>query len=266
MSTTLRTIAAATGLQKLNSICKYPSILTYHELGDKGRLRETRNVSFAPDTQVVVTEKLDGTNTRIVLFPGGDYLIGSREELLFARGDLLFNPALGSVEAVRTVAERITEACRDDSRVLAIYGEYYGGKVTASSKEYNNGNPALMGFRVFDAWNFSVDSLLQFAQQSTPEQIAAWREGPKQQWLTESALASLCKSIEVETTPRIAAPSPPESVADTYAWLKSTITRTLAPLHESTRGTPEGVVVRTPDRKLIAKIRYEDYQRTTSAR
>jgi len=33
-------------LGKLNSIAKYPSILTYHTLGDKGMLQETVQIPF----------------------------------------------------------------------------------------------------------------------------------------------------------------------------------------------------------------------------
>ncbi len=28
-------------IQKINSITKYPSILTYHEIGERGRLKES---------------------------------------------------------------------------------------------------------------------------------------------------------------------------------------------------------------------------------
>ncbi len=68
-------------LNKLNSMTKYPSIPTYHALGDKGALLE-QTVSF--DGEIILTEKIDGTNSRIVLLPDGNFVLGSREELLFA--------------------------------------------------------------------------------------------------------------------------------------------------------------------------------------
>lgn len=251
------------GLSKLNSLTKYPSIATYHALGEKGRLREERNRSFSPDARVVITEKLDGTNTRIVLLPStGEYLIGSREEWLHARGDLVFNPALGIVEAVRPVAERMAQALRGRDGLLALYGEVYGGKVTAASKEYTAGNAWLMGFRVFDAWSSAIEPLVDRCERSSPEQLAAWREESAQPWLDEELLAAITEEIQVERTPRIDAPAPPESVADVWKWLQSTMPRSLAPLSETATGRPEGVVVRTHDRAVIAKIRYEDYQRT----
>jgi hypothetical protein len=118
-------------LRKLNSATKYPSILTYHALGDRGRLREEIQVSFDDDA-VLCTEKLDGTNTRITLFPGGDFIIGSREELLHARGDLIHNPALGIVDAARGVALRLSELSVAGGDLMIVFGEVYGGKTTAS--------------------------------------------------------------------------------------------------------------------------------------
>src|SRR6188768_1972097 len=75
-------------LAALNTATKYPSIPTYHKFGEKGRLTEELNVIFKG--AVIGTEKIDGTNTRIILPPGNDYIIGSREELLFSGGDLLY--------------------------------------------------------------------------------------------------------------------------------------------------------------------------------
>ncbi len=258
----LRALVDRLQLSKLNSLTKYPSIATYHALGEKGRLREERNRSFSPDARVVITEKLDGTNTRIVMLPStGEYLIGSREEWLHARGDLVFNPALGIVDAVRSTAERMVEALRGRDGLLALYGEVYGGKVTAASKEYTAGDASLMGFRVFDAWASPIDALVDRCERSTPEQLAAWREESAQPWLDEAQLARIAEEIQLERTPRIDAPAPPESVADVWRWLQSTMPRSLAPLSHNAAGRPEGVVVRTHDRSVIAKIRYEDVQR-----
>jgi len=57
------------------------------------------------DDYVLVTEKVDGCNGRIIILPDG-YLIGSREELLHASGDLIFNSDCGIVETLRPVADK----------------------------------------------------------------------------------------------------------------------------------------------------------------
>jgi hypothetical protein len=72
---------SADELRKLNSATQYPSILTYHVLGQRGRLTEARTADFRDEarTDVIVTEKIDGTNARIILPPrgAGSALVGS---------------------------------------------------------------------------------------------------------------------------------------------------------------------------------------------
>jgi hypothetical protein len=214
-----------TDLRKLNSATKYPSIPTFHVLGDRGRLREEVQVSFG-DAGVVVTEKLDGTNTRIIVLDDRSYLIGSREELLHARGDIVFNPAQGIVAAVRVIADRVADTLAGSCRVVTFYGEVYGGK-TSGSKAYGTG----VGFRLFDVVSTST------------------RE--------HAALAG------IDVTPRLEAKSPPTALRETHAWLQAALPgETFAPLDGDRKGRPEGVVVRTRDRGAIAKLRFEDYERT----
>jgi hypothetical protein len=73
---------------------KYPSIPTYHTLGEKGTLLE-ETVSF--EGEVILTEKVDGTNARIILLPDGSFILGSREELLYASLD---EGAMGRAEGI----------------------------------------------------------------------------------------------------------------------------------------------------------------------
>src|SRR4051794_37648825 len=94
-------------LAKLNSLTKYPSIPTYHAMGEKGRLSESVLVRFEGDC--IATEKIDGTNARLICTPEG-VVAGSREDLLWATGDLIHNPAMGIVAAVREQARSFAGA------------------------------------------------------------------------------------------------------------------------------------------------------------
>lgn len=59
---------------------------------------------------------------------------------------------------------------------------------------------------------------------------------------------------------------PPGSIAETYDWLRAAIgARSHAVLDDGASGKPEGVVVRD-GRRAIAKIRFEDYERTLGTR
>ena len=106
-------------LGKLNSMTKYPSILTYHNLGDKGILQETVQIPF--EGRVIGTEKVDGTNTRMIFCPDQSVVVGSREDLLWERRDLIGNPAMGIVEAVKETVQRLVRRSlpsRPDRRLL----------------------------------------------------------------------------------------------------------------------------------------------------
>ena len=90
-------------LKFLNILTKYPSIPTYHVRGDKGRLTEEVGVDFSSEEKLNISEKIDGTNGRIIVSSYArdltlDYLIGSREEILYAKGDYVITNTLDIVK------------------------------------------------------------------------------------------------------------------------------------------------------------------------
>jgi hypothetical protein len=115
---------------------------------------------------------VDGTNARMILLPDGTYLLGSREELLYAEGDLIGNPSQGIVAALKPVVSRLTPVS-DEIRVF--YVELYGGKVGAAAKQYTS-DSGRYGWRLFD-----VLSMPDYAEclDWPAERIAAWRPGSR---------------------------------------------------------------------------------------
>ncbi|MFR9777165.1 RNA ligase family protein [Micromonospora sp. MS34] len=248
-------------LRAVNSLTKYPSIPTYHALDSRdGGLGE----EVVPFTgAVTLTEKVDGTNSRIILTPDGEYLIGSREELLYARGDLIGNPALGIVDALRELAERLRAEAADADRVTVFYLEVYGGRVTAASKHYTASRQ--VGHRLFDVAELDrwADLLALPAQR-----IAAWRDGGGQRWLDEAVLVDRAARHGLATVPRLAtvdATELPRDLHKTYAFLADLLPQTRVAL-DGPAGRSEGLVLRTADRSVIAKARFQDYERTRRRR
>jgi hypothetical protein len=248
-------------LRALNSLTKYPSIPTYHLLDPRnGGLQDETVVFSGP---VVGTEKVDGTNARMILTPGGDWLLGSREELLHARGDLIGNPAQGIVAALKPVVEALAPVTGDEVRV--IYVELYGGKIGAAAKQYTT-DPARCGWRCFD-----VLVLPDVTEQlSWPaERIAGWREGGGQPFLAEDELAAAARDAGLELTPRlftVDAGELPTELEKTSAWLAEQLPKTRVPLDAEAPGAAEGIVLRSLDRGVIAKARFQDYARTLKRR
>jgi len=273
----------AMNLDKLNSLTKYPSIPTYHELGDRGRVKPDAppQVSFEGET-VVVTEKVDGTNGRIVFLPGGvrtpgDWFIGAREEFLTAKGDRVPNTQLGIVEVLRPLAARIVDTVGVD-RVLrvpvlpgfsrkdyatVVFAEVYGISGAGSSwKQYTTTGRG--SCHIFDiAWcplaKLDLDR----------DAIASWRDHGGQEFLDEEGLATFATATgledhlivgDVELTPRRALlASLPTTPNDVRTWLAQ-YSKSACVLEPDAPGRSEGVVVRTISRSKIAKIRFENYQ------
>lgn len=54
----------------------------------------------------------------------------------------------------------------------------------------------------------------------------------------------------------------PKSIEDMYQFLQTVAKGTQAGIDPDTQGRPEGIVLRTADRSIIAKARYRSYERT----
>jgi hypothetical protein len=253
----------ATMLGRLNSATKYPSIPTYHALDPKrrGRLTDALGVEFPEGGNVEAYEKIDGTNCRLIFPPDGDYpLIGSRTELLTFLSDVIHNPSQGIVSAVRDTTARLHETgdlADEFGAWTVIYGEVYGGKVGAHAEDYT-GDGVTTGFRVFDIACVPADVL-----DRDREDIAAWRDNGGQAFWDSFDRREAAMELKLETVPLVGIfGSLPTSPEDTWRWLRAVSTTSKAALDDNARKASEGVVVRTPDRTRIAKIRHEDYRRT----
>ncbi|MEY9840693.1 RNA ligase family protein [Streptacidiphilus sp. EB103A] len=244
---------------RLNSATKYPSIRTHHALGERGALLEepTRFTG-----QVIATEKVDGAGGRIVLLPGGDYAIGSREDLLHARGDRIINPTLGIVEALLPLAERLAELRTVHSGATTYFLEVYGDRIGKAANQYQSGGG--VGHRLFDVAH-TPDEILGL----DPAAISTWRENGGQNWADEDILQDLAAHHAIPLTPRLAtlaAQDLPESIEDMHTWLARTLPATLVALDDGARGGPEGIVLRDSTRSVISKARFQNYRRTLELR
>jgi hypothetical protein len=243
-------------LRRLNSLTKYPSIPTYHVLDHKGKLHEELIVSFKHAKIVEVTEKVDGANGRVIVLPSGDWVIGSREDLLTARGDRVINDAHRIVSTLEVIAPKLPIG--DSDTALSYYLEVYGGNVGSNARNYTTSRD-LTGYRLFDV---GVTRDLSHKLTWDAEYVAGWRDRGEQTF-AESGLLDVVQHIvpRVPTT-TIRGEDLPTTLEDTDMWLRAQAPRSLVTLDETGRGRAEGVVVRTPDRNRIAKLRFTNYHRT----
>jgi len=255
---------------QLNSATKYPSIPTYHVIGERGRLTEERNVSFGELPDLEYTEKIDGANTRIIFY-NRDWVIGSREEFLYARNDRIRNPAQQIVETILDSPTGFKQwnclfgffgGYPDETRdeIVVVYGESHGGKIQKAGKGYGD-----LQFRIFDAQTIPI---WRITKPSTAE-IASWRDNEFHNWMSKNDILKLVNgglgnsrdiyegNIERFFVPVLdASPVPETTVRDTYEWLQQFRNSQISDCRA------EGVVIRSKDHKLAAKVRFEDYTRT----
>jgi hypothetical protein len=99
-------------------------------------------------------------------------------------------------------------------------------------------------------------------------QIARWRDHGGQQYVGAARLPELAKDAGFEPVPPLFdldAEQLPTNLEDTQRFLLG-FECSRCTLDDGADGVPEGVVVRSLDRKCIAKIRREDYERTLKRR
>lgn len=251
------------GVDKLNTLTKYPSILTLHALGEKGKLTHQLTTDIEGEI-LYATEKIDGTNVRIILY-GNEWIVGSREFLLSHSDDLFYDPAQGIVPALKELGlfNNLIKYCSEYERFKVIYGELYGGKVSANSKWYGKEK---YGFRVFDAFSLSRLSLSTILG-SEREEISRWREsntdkGIKygQPFFTHQQIVEEFPYLEL--VPQVEFNPGNFSRREILDALTAAIPVTNVKLTNTGTGNAEGLVLRTADRSKIVKVRFEDYNRT----
>lgn len=257
-----------TALRKLNSLTKYPSIPTFHTLGNKGVLMD-KHLSLPDGKPLLFTEKVDGTNARIIVIPGllkPTIFVGSRENLLWAYGDLTYNSDQFIVKVLRDKVEDMMNMYKyhplSTDYIVTFYFEVFGCDIGGQAKNYTrSGN---RDFRLFDISTISTKLAFDMLTTSNLEVISSWRDKGGQTFLDESELQYASDYYNIHLTPRLSCPgvSIPRKVSEILPFLHDLLPTTNVLLSETGIGKPEGIVARTEDRSFICKIRYEDYLRT----
>ncbi|WP_335986723.1 RNA ligase family protein [Glycomyces sp. MUSA5-2] len=243
----------------LDTATAYPSIPTYHVIGERGMLGDATNVTFQPGEDILLTEKVDGANCRMIILPDNDYVIGNRKQLLYARGDRLANQSednLAMVAALRPAAERLAEVWQGDT-VLVVYAEVFGAGIGRAWTQYT-ADKTKAGARWFDARTIPPTVLTW-----SLDRIAGWRERGHEGFAPVST--EIADSIGLKKVPPIATcdgDDIPTGRDETEQWMADLIPASCAGIDESGTGAPEGLVARTNDRSKIVKFRFAEYAKT----
>lgn len=123
---------------------KYPKIETLFKRDEKFKVTdEIRLPEFENIKKWLITEKIDGTNIRIIYTPDNKLLIRGRTDKASIPTFLLEElQNIFTIEKVRATLDNPIE------QGLCLYGEGYGAKIQKGGGNYNKGN----SFRLFDVW------------------------------------------------------------------------------------------------------------------
>lgn len=268
---TMKTIIDVLGADKLDSLTKYPSIETFHIM-DRGILREneTNLTEEFGDRTLLVQEKIDGTNMRIIVSHDG-YIIGSRNQLLSYRDDLIWSD-LNAI-MTKSFAEMIFVSLKDTEilkkHLLVFYGELYGGNIGKASRQYTK-NKDLFCFRLFDVAKFDTQKVIEELFQTPVSSIKGLKR-KYQNWIDITSHQKFDGFLEplnemnVKKVPAVGVyklSKLDEDIETVYKTHLSVFSKSQAKEEEGAKGKSEGIIVRDEKRNFIRKLRFEDYQKT----
>ena len=216
-----------------------------------------------------MTEKIDGSNIRFIIY-NGDYLIGSRKEWIYAKGDRLISNE--QVMYLKNYVEEVLKSYTFKKNILyCIYGEVHGTGIqswrnyTLSSQSY--------GFRIFDIWSMEkkdIENLL--ISMKSKDEVSNWRENNNQPWWNMNEMTTFiincCGLVEYAPFKLLCSiKSIPTDIEETYEFMRR-FQHTDVNLDGTGKqnAKAEGIVIRTYDRSYIAKLRFEDYEKTFKKR
>ncbi len=253
--------------EKVNSMTKYPSIPPLF-----GRDPDSKNAAeFPPEGQeLIVREKIDGCNVRLVIFPGAfeklyfgeegitditQWVVGTRIEFIHSNTSAFTRASEYKILQALPSPRHLLLHYADRLDFTVFYFEVFGGNIS-HSHNYTSKNVGAVGIRLLDV--LIVTKWLRLLREHTAEEIAAWRGQGRQEFVSEEKLEWFSKEIEIPLCPRIEGLELHRSAEKTRESLFETVKKTACRLDEDGfDGQPEGVVLRTRDRSWMAKLKHQ---------
>jgi hypothetical protein len=225
---------------------KYPKIETLFER-DKETFKVTDKIRL-PEFEMInnwlITEKIDGTNVRVVYSPS-DYdkkLEMYKEERVIFKGrtDNAQMPTflLEKLQDIFTVGKfkKVIGEGQEPEQGICLYGEGYGAKIQKGGGDYNPGN----SFRLFDVW------------------IDGW-------WLEWDKVCEIAEMMGIKTVPSYISNA---RIEDAVSFLKETKVSSKVAFQDNNKQDKqiEGIVARAYPTVLFRKgipikwkLKYSDY-------
>jgi len=209
---------------------KYPKIETLFRRDKNFKVtNEIRLPEFENIKNWLLTEKIDGTNIRIIYTPEDKLLIRGRTDRASIPTFLLEElQKMFTVEKIKAVLNNPIK------KGLCLYGEGYGAKIQKGGGNYNKGN----SFRLFDIW---IDG----------------------RWLEWDKIEEIAEQLQISTVPRF---NGLIGIKTATTLVKAKQYSTVAQEEGNTNCEAEGIVARTYPTMLFRngtpikwKLKIKDY-------
>jgi len=149
-------------MDQLNGMTKYPSIYPIHlrEMKGKKMLMIDKKVHNLRSKDFFITEKIDGTNIRIIIDKKNNVVIGGRNDLLAYSKDILVQNKNNVIDVLNeyltwsNIRELQESSIFNKIDLLVLYGELFGEGIQKKGKFYGKKN-----FRLFAARSFNEEKV-----------------------------------------------------------------------------------------------------------
>ncbi len=185
---------------------KYPKIETLFKRDEKFKItNEIRLPEFENIKRWLITEKIDGTNMRIIYTEDKLLIRGKTDKASIPTFLLEALQGIFTIEKVKAILDNPIE------QGLCLYGEGYGAKIQKGGGDYNKGN----SFRLFDVW------------------IDGW-------WLNQKDIIESAKMLDIKTVPVLGIMTIKEIVELVKEGFSSVVAE-----EEGTKRKAEGIVAKS---------------------
>jgi len=253
---------SSSDLELLEAVTRWPSIKSYHKMDEHGRLIDELRFPEIAGEAVYATEKVDGSNVRVVVDSLLRVSVGTRNQLVMFRGEAAAQDSMGVVGALRGLPRSLSISGRPSpGHVRAYYGELYGGAINGHG--HYTQDKTRMQWALFAIADFDIEALSQLER----AEIAARRrllttDGVHAEGRLGEYVMIHGGGEDSPTVPYLGRRhAPPATVAEAAEWLAHVLGPvTRAAIGDAKPGKPEGVVITGVESGLIAKLRVKDYE------
>lgn len=240
-------------IDRLNILTQYPEIQDYYCVPNNDESTTSDKKDLKNEFSVYITEKIEGTHARIVVFTNedgylADFFIGDKDSLIFAKGDRtavdqhqIIPYCIDVIDAIRNKEFQSQKAAFEPDSMYVFYGQIPTVNNRTGSKR--------LDFRIFDILTAQIDDVLVMLNQSVDSpQFIKWKSDNNKNFLRFPSMRIFLFTLGL---------APVKFINQIFGKDLSKMLKDLK--HEfSKNGEPKAVILRNETRTIIKKVCFEE--------